>query len=236
MKSSCIDRFAVWFAYHLSNFQYKWSWEDWKECLNEDLDSAKNKFLRETLTRCMRLSYHQRIVDTIPESMAKLIPANPKTSYKYESEEAATLDATGVANKLLELFRERAIPEDIFQALRDIPDTFNETENENETFNPLKIEVFTSTLLFYGNKSFSHAFAALAKYHMIFKMLIDSEKSQICVLKALHDVWKNHQQVRLVSFPVCFSILFPFILILVAQQNSECGYKIYTVYCYSFIV
>ena len=80
------------------------------------------------------------------------------------------MEATGVANKLLELLRERAIPEDIFQALRDIPDTFNETENDYETFNPLKIEVFTSTLLFYGNKSFSHAFVALAKYHMIFKM------------------------------------------------------------------
>jgi nuclear cap-binding protein subunit 1 len=63
----------------------------------------------------------------------------------------------------LELFRERAIPEDVFSVLRDIPDKFNEEENEMESFNPLKIEVFTSTLLFFGNKSFSHAFAALAK-------------------------------------------------------------------------
>jgi nuclear cap-binding protein subunit 1 len=48
--------------------------------------------------------------------------------------------------------------------------------------------------LYYGSKSFSHAFAALAKYHMIFKMLVESENSQIAVLKALHDVWQNHQQ------------------------------------------
>ena len=79
------------------------------------------------------------------------------------SENAPDLEGTPVANKLLELFKERAIPEDVFSALRDIPDKFNEADNEIETFNPLKIEVFTSTLLYFGCKSFSHAFAALAK-------------------------------------------------------------------------
>lgn len=114
------------------------------------------------------------------------------------SENAEELEGIAVANKLLELFKTRAIPEDIFQVLRDIPDTFNEKENEDETFNPLKIEVFTSTLLYFGSKSFSHAFAALAKYHMIFKMLVENEKSQITVLKALHEVWQNHQQMMVV--------------------------------------
>ena len=121
MKTSCIERFSSWFAYHLSNFQYKWSWEDWKSSLGEDFEAPKNKFLRENLVRCMRLAYHQRIVDTIPESMAKLIPENPKPTYKYVSEDAANLEGTLVANKLLELFKERALPEDIFQLLRDIP-------------------------------------------------------------------------------------------------------------------
>lgn len=198
MKASCIERFSSWFAYHLSNFQYKWSWEDWKDCLDEDFESPKNKFLRDTLIRCMRLSYHQRMVDTIPESMAQLLPKNPKPTYKYVAEDAGELEGIAVANRLLELFKERAIPENIFQVLRDIPDTFNEMENEYETYNPQKIEVFTSTLLYFGSKSFSHAFAALAKYHMIFKMLVESEQSQIAVLKALHEVWRNHQQMMVV--------------------------------------
>lgn len=34
------------------------------------------------------------------------------------------------------------------------------------------------------------------RYHMIFKMLVESECSQICVLKSLHSVWQNHQQVN----------------------------------------
>jgi nuclear cap-binding protein subunit 1 len=126
MKATCIERFSSWFAYHLSNFQYKWSWEDWKECLNEDTDSPKIRFLKETLVRCMRLSFHQRVIDFLPESMNKLAPINPKPTYKYVSEQAGELEGTAVANRLLELFKDRAIPEDVFQVLRDIPDTFNE--------------------------------------------------------------------------------------------------------------
>ena len=33
---------------------------------------------------------------------------------------------------------------------------------------------------------------------MIFKMLVENEKSQIAVLKSLHDVWQNHQQMMVV--------------------------------------
>lgn len=169
MKTSCVERFSTWFAYHLSNFQYKWSWGEWfsdATTSSQDAESPKLKFLRETLIRCMRLSYHQRILDFLPENLhsaANLIPAQPKPTYKYISEEAAELEGTAVANRLLELLKERAIPEDLFQALREIPDKYNEAENEYDTFNPLKIEVFTSTLLYYGHKSFSHTFASLAK-------------------------------------------------------------------------
>lgn len=66
------------------------------------------------------------MVDTIPESMAQLLPKNPKPTYKYVAEDAGELEGIATANRLLELFKERAIPENIFQVLRDIPDTFNE--------------------------------------------------------------------------------------------------------------
>lgn len=122
MKSSCIERFSSWFAYHLSNFQYRWSWEDWKDCVEEGSESPRNKFLKDTMIRCMRLSYHQRVVDFIPETMSQLVPKNPKPTYKYILEGASELEGVAVANKLLELFKNRAIPEDIFQVLRDIPD------------------------------------------------------------------------------------------------------------------
>ena len=106
----------------------------------------------------------------MPESMQCLTPAEAVPIYKYESEEAVNLEGTAIANKLLELMRNRCLPEDVLQVLREVTkpgdgmeQEDNNEEEESQAFNPLKIDVFTSTLLYFGSKSLSHIFAALAK-------------------------------------------------------------------------
>ncbi|CAH2049496.1 unnamed protein product, partial [Iphiclides podalirius] len=88
MNVACFDRFANWFAYHLSNFQYRWSWEDWEGCIQLDPEHPKPRFIREVLGKCLRLSYHQRVKDMIPETLAPLVPLKPEPIYKYSMEGA----------------------------------------------------------------------------------------------------------------------------------------------------
>ncbi len=59
-----------------------------------------------------------------------------------------------------------------------------------------QISVFTQTLLNMGNKSFSHSFAAIAKFLATLKQLNDTEEAQLTTLKSVFELWHNHQQMQ----------------------------------------
>jgi len=183
MNVACFDRFVTWFSYHLSNFQFRWSWDDWDEALAQDPEMPKAKFIREVLLKCLRLSYHQRVTDIVPETFTVFLPAKPAPQVKYVGGEgpgqlAATSMVAAVKNK--------CSPQELLDLLREI---------ESE---PLRIDVFTQTLLHLGFKSFSHSFAAIAKFHPVFKALADTEEAQLCVLRGLWELWREHQQMLVV--------------------------------------
>ncbi|KAK0167958.1 hypothetical protein PV327_001806 [Microctonus hyperodae] len=196
MAAASFDRFVWWFAYHLSNFQFRWSWEDWDSCLQRDIEHPRPKFIREVLLKALRLSYHQRIRDMMPESYSELLPAMPEPIYKYTSEEASSLPGTAAAHELVVAIRRKCTPEEVLNVLNTLPGQGDGEELSN--FNPLKIDVFVQTLLNLGSKSFSHSFAAIGKFHYVFKVLAETEESQICILRNMYALWKNHHQIMVV--------------------------------------
>lgn len=193
MAATAFDRFVWWFAYHLSNFQFRWSWEDWDSCLQRDTEHPRPKFIREVLLKALRLSYFQRIRDMMPESYAELIPEPPEPIYKYSAEGASSLPGTAAAHELVVSIRRKCTPEEVLTVLNTLPGTGDE-----ESFNPLKIDVFVQTLLNLGSKSFSHSFAGIGKFHYVFKVLAETEEAQICILRNMYALWKNHYQMMVV--------------------------------------
>ncbi|XP_064607939.1 nuclear cap-binding protein subunit 1-like [Liolophura sinensis] len=197
MNTASMERFCTWFAYHLSNFQFRWSWEDWTIATQLDPELPKPKFVREVLHRCLRLSYHQRLVDTCPESFSSLLPIKPAAFYKYDREGAGELPGTMVAHKLMQAIKSKCSPEEAAEILKELPNPLAEEEHE-PSHHPLKIDVFVSTLLHLAQKSFSHSFAAIAKFHFLLKSLAESEDGQICILKTMFEVWETHPQMMVV--------------------------------------
>ncbi|KYQ47868.1 Nuclear cap-binding protein subunit 1 [Trachymyrmex zeteki] len=196
MAATAFDRFVWWFAYHLSNFQFRWSWEDWDSCLQRDAEHPRPKFIREVLLKALRLSYYQRIRDMMPDSYTELIPAVPEPVYKYSSEGASSLPGTCAAHELVVSIRRKCTPEEVLNVLNTLPGPRENEETNN--YNPLKIDVFVQTLLNLGSKSFSHSFAAIVKFHYVFKVLAETEEAQICILRNMYALWKNHYQMMVV--------------------------------------
>lgn len=197
MNTTCFDRFVCWFSYHLSNFQFRWSWEDWETCLQLDPEHPKPKFVREVLLKCLRLSYHQRVKDMMPESYECLIPEKPEPNYKYTADGAGSLPGTAAAHQLVVSIRQKCTPEEVLNVLKDLPNPRTDDDADSR-FNPLKIDVFVQTLLNLGAKSFSHSFAAISKFHYVFKVLAESEEAQICILRNMYELWSTHQQMMCV--------------------------------------
>ncbi|KAG1704386.1 Nuclear cap-binding protein subunit 1 [Nymphon striatum] len=196
MNITCIDRFSNWFSYHLSNFQLRYTWDDWAACLELDQEHPKPKFIKEMLLRCLRLSYHQRIVDVMPSQYSTLIPVKPLPIYKYEAEGGSSLPGAPEAQQILQLIKSKCTPDEIIYKLKDL--TTSLPDDAEISLTQLKTDVFVQTLLFVACKSFSHSFAAIAKFYPVFKELGSTEENQICILKSLFYVWKNHQQMMIV--------------------------------------
>ena len=67
--------------------------------------------------------------------------------------------------------RQKCTPEEVLNVLQDLPNPRQDVDADGESgFNPLKIDVFVQTLLNLGSKSFSHSFAAIGKFHYVFKV------------------------------------------------------------------
>lgn len=89
-------------------------------------------------------------------------------SWSYVS---ASLPGTTAAHAMVVAVRQKCTPEEVLNVLQDLPNPRQELDPEGDAgFNPLKIDVFVQTLLNLGSKSFSHSFAAIGKFHYVFKV------------------------------------------------------------------
>ena len=121
MNVTCFDRFVSWFSYHLSNFQFRWSWDDWENCLSLEKDHPKARFVAEVLIRCLRLSYHKRVAEMVPDCYAPLLPAKPEVIYKFAQEGGSSFPGAAPSQALTELFKKKPAADEVLQLTQQLP-------------------------------------------------------------------------------------------------------------------
>ncbi|CAG0888086.1 unnamed protein product [Cyprideis torosa] len=190
MNVTSFQRLLRWFSVHLSNFQFRWAWDDWEMALSLPNHHPKRKFIQEVLVKCVRLSYHQRIMDTLPENFGPLAPSDTEFIFKYGVEDAG-IPGTQACSSLITLIQEKASPEDVVNHLKGLPNPQEEEEGGKE-FNPLQIDVFSQAILKLGAKTISHNAAAMAKFNPVFKEIAKTDDAKLRILKNVFDFWRNN--------------------------------------------
>lgn len=138
------------------------------------------------------------MVELIPETFAAFLPDKPTPNFKFavDGPYPGTVETRASANLIAAVKRKCPSEEILVLLKQELDPPTGEDDISEAIYNPAKIEVFVQTLLFLGHKSFSHSFAAIAKFHSVFKSLGSSEEAQICMLRSLFELWRTHQQVR----------------------------------------
>ncbi|UMM13711.1 hypothetical protein L5515_001848 [Caenorhabditis briggsae] len=189
MQPICIDRMVDWFSFHLSNFQYRYTWDEWKDCISNDEFSGRQVFLREVIEKCRRLGSYEKIIAALPSDFVKIHPASPEIRYLLDEEDAMSQRA----ETFTQMFQERQ-PADAF--LKELKST---DENDELPYNISEFGVFVTVMLKMASKTYSHNFSALFRYKDTLKTVCDAaEQYQEKLLETLYSCWKSNQQMLMI--------------------------------------
>jgi len=202
----CIRRMTEFFSHHLSNFAYIWKWEDWKKILEKDPSSGQYVFIRETLEKCVRLSYYDRIKPLLPPEFIEsdiFSKTGPCTNYKYQNNDFGDETLYEYAQEVYNAFRSKTPPQDINEILEKISNYVAEKKQnaasmdiDEQDLNPefVVLEIVVQSAMMVGSKSFSHILNVVERYISILTSLNETNEAKDKTVRVVADFWKYNPQ------------------------------------------
>jgi nuclear cap-binding protein subunit 1 len=194
MDVESLTIFTKWFAHHLSNFDYKWLWEQWKNIQNKE----QNNFISEVLSNCIRLSYYARIEQITPHELHHLLPEKKEPHPPWERDDDDNDDSTRislVSKKLLSKMQKKDPVDVVIQWLD------GDSQEEDNTHTIVKdlssnerVNIIINCLLIVGKKSFSHLLSSLERYEDFIPKYIINKEARLQALKSLIQCWETSPQ------------------------------------------
>jgi nuclear cap-binding protein subunit 1 len=160
-----------------------WPWANWSSVLSLHDSAPSRVFVHEVLTRCVRLSYWEKIKSTVPEEFHILLPDTPTPAYRFSERNNPYTEAerqglerdkrayVDTAARLLHVIRERREPGTVMIWL-----------DHNVT--PVlgadaRLKLFVPCFLEAGSKSFAHTNSLLDRYKTVLLNLNVDGPSQV---------------------------------------------------------
>ncbi|VBB76217.1 Putative Nuclear cap-binding protein complex subunit 1 [Podospora comata] len=206
-------RFMDWFSHHLSNFGFTWKWTEWVEDVELSGLHPRKAFIVGSIDKEIRLSFAQRIKNTLPEPYQKLIgPEKEKDvpDFKFANDDTP-FAAEG--REIAALLKRKAPDEEIDAVIQRI-----QSQAIDRDLDALvaSTDVFVTCVLYVGSKSLSHVLAAIERTK---DRLADagaaSDASRTQIIEAVMAYWSVHPGVALsiVEKLLNYSILTPLTVI-----------------------
>ncbi|KAI3769012.1 hypothetical protein L6452_00108 [Arctium lappa] len=187
LDMECRTRLILWFSHHLSNFQFIWPWEEWAYVLELPKWAPQRVFVQEVLDREVRLSYWDKVKQSIENTPAleELLPPKGVPDFRYGSEDEDKTEYT-LSTELNGMVKGRKTARDVITWLEESVIPVNGLD--------VALRVVVQTLLDIGSKSFTHLITVLERYGQVIARICPDEETQITLIAEVGSFWKNSAQ------------------------------------------
>ncbi|CAI0450222.1 unnamed protein product [Linum tenue] len=189
LDMECRNRLILWFSHHLSNFQFIWPWEEWAYVLDLPKWAPQRVFVQEVLEREVRLSYWEKVKQSIENAPAleELLPPKGSPNFKYSVEDGREkTEYHAISAELSNKVKGRA-------TAREVIAWIEETVLPAHGFEST-LSVIVQTLLDIGSKSFTHLITVLERYGQVITRLCPDLEKQILLIAEVSSYWENSTQ------------------------------------------
>ncbi|XP_050236758.1 nuclear cap-binding protein subunit 1 isoform X2 [Mercurialis annua] len=194
LDMECRTRLILWFSHHLSNFQFIWPWEEWDHVLGLPKWAPQRVFVQEVLEREIRLSYWDKVKQSIENAPAleELLPPKGVPNFKYSTEDGQERsEQHALSAELSNKVKGRATAKDIISWVEESLYPHHGWE--------VTLSVVVQTLLDIGSKSFTHLITVLERYGQVIARICHDHDKQFMLIAEISSYWKNNTQMTAIA-------------------------------------
>ncbi|XP_021278870.1 nuclear cap-binding protein subunit 1 isoform X1 [Herrania umbratica] len=194
LDMECRTRLILWFSHHLSNFQFIWPWEEWAYVLDLPNWAPQRVFVQEVLEREVRLSYWDKIKQSIENAPAleELLPPKGGPNFKYSLEDGGErTEQHAISAEISNKVKGRQTAHEIISLIEENIYPAHGLE--------VTLSVVVQTLLDIGSKSFTHLITVLERYGQVIAKICPDQDKQVMLIAEVSSYWKNNAQMTSIA-------------------------------------